>query len=69
MVATCCTGHTHIFIYKQQIMQSVKYLHSGIFNNYRAEGGIEAERKERDNWMNKEKRRIQDSVNGEVNYV
>ena len=50
-------------------MSSVKYLHSGIFNYYRAEGGIEAERRERDNWMNKEKRRIQDSVNGEVNYV
>ena len=34
---------------------------------FRAKGGVEAEREERQKWVNKERQKIQDSVNGRQN--
>ena len=34
----------------------------------RSEGGVEAERKERDRWISQDRQRIQDSVNGQYEW-
>ena len=42
----------------------VKFLYFVFFGIYRMQGGIEAEREERERWINKDVKKMMDSVEG-----
>ena len=45
-----------------EILNSMLHIYMFCYN--RAVGGVQAEREERDRWITKERKRIQDSVDG-----
>ena len=61
-MVTTKIGNTYLF----SMYGYVHFLYFMVSGSYRMQGGIEAEREERERWINKDVKKMMDSVEGEI---